>query len=148
MDRVLALESAQHFRPLARFASEAARVLSPEGILCLAIPVAGPRYAKHRLGMLWLTWSSEHHTMSVVRESVASAGLRLLSEERVGHLVYGPMAEYYLKNRYVLRGRIRSGYSGYVESLLHRSILDMRRASERGVIDYVIVKCKKANDSQ
>lgn len=148
MDRVLALESAQHFRPMAGFTAEAARVLGPEGILCLAVPVAGPRYAKHRLGMLWLTWSSEHHTMSTVRESVSSAGLQLLSEERVGGLVYEPMAEYYLKNRVALRRRIRSGYPGYVESLLHRSILDMRRASERGVIDYVIVKCKKANGSR
>ena len=145
MDRVLALESAQHFRPLARFAVEAARVLSPEGILCLAVPVAGPRYAKHRLGMLWLTWSSEHHTMSAVRESIASAGLHLLSEERVGGLVYAPMAEYYLKNRVSLKRRIKSGYPRYVESLLHRSMLDMKRASERGVIDYVIVKCRRVN---
>jgi hypothetical protein len=148
MDRVLALESAQHFRPLAGFTAEAARVLRPEGMLCMAVPVAGPRYAKHRLGLLWLTWSSEHHTMNVVRKSVASAGLHLLSEEMVGGLVYEPMAEYYLTNRTALGRRIRSKYPGYVESLLRRSMLDMRRASERGIIDYVIVKCKKTNGSR
>ena len=143
LDRVLALESAQHFRPLEGFTAEAARVLRPGGILCMAIPIAGPRYQIHKLGLLWLTWSSEHHTIRAVRESVASAGLRILHEEMVGDMVYGPLADYYIGNRDALRRRIISEYPRYVESILYHSILDMKKASEQDVIEYVIAKCAK-----
>lgn len=139
MDRVLALESAQHFRPLSEFTIEAARVLKPDGILCMALPIAGPRYALHRLGLLWLTWSSEHYTLQTIHDSIESAGLQILDESLVGGFVYTPLAEYYIKNRDVLKKRITSAYPRYVETLLYHSMLDMKCASESGIIDYVLV---------
>ena len=39
VDRVLALESAQHFKPLSDFVSESKRVLTTNGLLVMAIPV-------------------------------------------------------------------------------------------------------------
>lgn len=142
VDRVLALESAQHFYPLSAFVSEAARVLKPGGMLCMAIPVAGQRYHAGRLGLLWLTWASEHHHLSTIHGSIESAGLHILHEEMVGSMVYIPMADYYTNNRNVLRERITSTYPSYVESILYHSIRDMRRASMKNVIEYVIVKCQ------
>lgn len=141
MDCVLALESAQHFRPLGRFAAEAARVLGPGGTLCMAVPVAGRNYRATNLGWLWLTWSSEHHRVELVRKSVRSAGFAIAIEDMVGDRVYEPLARYYLENRSDMRRRILSEYPGYVESMLHRSILDMKKASERKVIDYMMIKC-------
>lgn len=143
VDRVLALESAQHFRPLSGFTAEALRVLRPGGILCMAIPVAGPRYRIGRLGLLWFTWSSEHYAARVVRSSIVSSGLQILHEEFVGDMVYGPLADYYLNNRDGIGGRITSKYPRYVESLLYRSMLDMKKAAEKKVIEYMIVKCRK-----
>lgn len=143
MDRVLALESAQHFSPLSAFVSEAARVLKPGGILCMAIPVAGQRYHISRLGLLWLTWTSEHHRISTIHDVIESAGLHIQREEMVGSMVYVPMADYYMNNRDVLQERITSAYPRYVESILYRSVLDMRRAAIQNVIEYVIVKCAK-----
>ncbi len=143
MDRVLALESAQHFRPLSVFTSEAARVLKPGGILCMAIPVVGRQYHISRLGMLWLTWTSEHYNVSTIHEAIKASGLHIQYEEMVGPMVYLPMANYYMNNRDILQERITATYPRYVESILYRSILDMRRASTQDVIEYMIIKCVK-----
>ena len=145
VDRVMALESAQHFRPLSGFTAEAVRVLRPGGILCVAIPVVGPRYRIGSLGLLWFTWSSEHYAAKAVRSSIVSSGLHIMREEFVGDMVYGPLADYYLNNRDSISRRITSKYPRYVESLLHRSMLDMKRAAERKVIEYMIVKCCKTD---
>lgn len=141
VDRVLALESAQHFRPLERFAAESARVLTPGGIMCMAVPVAGTNYHPAKLGSLLLTWSSEHYRPDLVRKSAESAGFSIVFEEMVGDRVYEPLAAYYLENQKDLRARIVSKYPGYVESLLHRSIIDMKKASEQNIIDYLMIKC-------
>ena len=145
VDRVMALESAQHFWPLSGFTVEAVRVLRPGGILCMAIPVVGPRYRIGRLGLLWLTWSSEHYAARAVRSSIVSAGLQVLHEEFVGDMVYRPLADYYLNNRDSISRRITSKYPRYVETLLHRSMQDMKRAAEKKVIEYMIVKCRKTD---
>ena len=143
VDCVMALESAQHFRPLSGFAVEAQRVLRPGGVLCMAVPVVGPKYRIGRLGLLWLTWSSEHYAATTVRHSILSSGLQILHEEFVGDMVYVPLADYYLDNRDSIGRRITSKYPRYVESLLHRSMLDMKGAAEKKVIEYMIVKCRK-----
>lgn len=141
-DRVLALESAQHFRPLGAFTSEAARILRPGGVFCMAIPVAGRNYTASGLGLLWAMWSSEHYTIPHVRKSVHTAGFKVVAEDLVGSRVYGPLAKYYVDHRDELRRRITAAYPGYVESILHRSMIDMQRASRRGMIDYMVVKCR------
>ena len=143
VDLVMALESAHHFRPLSGFTAEAWRVLKPGGILCMAIPIAGHKYRIRKLGLLWITWSSEHYTIQAVRSSIVSSGLHTLHEEMIGDMVYVPLADYYLNNRSSIGRRITSRYPLYVESLLYHSMRDMKRAAEKNVIDYVIVKCEK-----
>jgi len=39
MDRIIALESAQHFKPLLQFIQESRRILEHDGLLVIALPV-------------------------------------------------------------------------------------------------------------
>jgi len=64
-DRVLVLESAQHMKPLGNFLSESKRILKKDGILTLAIPVVTKEKINPivNLGLLAMTWSSEHYSI-------------------------------------------------------------------------------------
>ena len=74
VDRVLALESAQHFKPLSEFLSESKRVLTDSGLLVLAIPVTLNSSSIAKLGILKFTWSSEHYVLEQVRNLVNLTG--------------------------------------------------------------------------
>lgn len=143
-DRIIALESAQHFRPLADFASECRRALVPGGIIVLAVPVTHrPLRGLDkllRLGILSLTWSSEHYSAEHVISALEKSGFKILETRRIGRHVYEPLSSYYLRNRESIRQKIVSQYPAFVESVLFRSILKMRKASEAGLIDYLIIK--------
>lgn len=154
VDRVLALESAQHFRPLAEFMSESYRILADGGKLAVAIPVivkkgAGGRDAgmlcldAARLGLLSLTWSSEHYAEGHVVSTAEDAGFEAESVRRIGHLVYEPLAAYYEENRGRIREKILQSYPPYVEDILHMSIRRMGAVSRRNVIDYVLAVLHK-----
>jgi cyclopropane fatty-acyl-phospholipid synthase-like methyltransferase len=143
-DRIVALESAQHFRPLSEFMRECRRVLTPGGSLILAIPVtARPLYGLAkllRLGILSLTWSSEHYSAQYVRSALAASGFSVSSVNSIGHEVYEPLTDYYLKNRPAIKQRILAKYPAFLEGVLHRSLLKMSRASQAGLIDYLLIK--------
>lgn len=143
-DRIVALESAQHFRPLPEFIRECRRVLSPGGILALAIPVTShPLHGiskLFKLGILSFTWSSEHYSADHVNSALLSNGFRITSVQRIGHEVYEPLTRYYVENRPSIRKRILEYYPAFLESVLHRSLLKMRQASEDGLIDYLLIK--------
>jgi cyclopropane fatty-acyl-phospholipid synthase-like methyltransferase len=143
-DRIIALESAQHFRPLADFASECRRALMPGGIMVLAVPVTDrPLRGLDkllRLGILSLTWSSEHYSAEHVISALEKSGFKILETRRIGRHVYEPLSSYYLRNRESIRQKIVAQYPAFVESVLFRSILKMRKASEAGLIDYLIIK--------
>lgn len=148
VDRVVALESAQHFKPLGLFASECARVLRPGGLLVLAMPVmaarAGPLRSLARLGILSFTWSSEHYDLSHVRSAIEGDGSFEVAEIlHIGRDVYGPLADYYMRNRRGLAGKIAQEYPAVLERILCRSLAKMKEVSDRGTIDYVIVKAAK-----
>ena len=145
LDRVLAFESAQHFRPLSGFLAESSRVLKDGGLLALAIPVTVVRMSIPliRLGVLSVTWSSEHYSEGHVLSSVRDAGFRVGSVERIGPSVYVPLADYYGANRETIRKRILGSYPGYVEKILHRSVKRMKRISQNGTIDYLLVLCER-----
>ena len=66
LDRVIALESAQHFKPIDDFFSESNRVLKDDGILMLAIPTATDDSILSNLGILKFTWSSEHYSQKQI----------------------------------------------------------------------------------
>jgi SAM-dependent methyltransferase len=141
-DRVIALESAQHFRPLAGFVRESRRILKDSGLLVMALPVvaAHVRHAMLRLGILSLTWSSEHYGLDYVKSAIAAGGFEVKDVALVGRQVYEPLADYYIANRPVLRQKILRQYPAFLENVLYRSMLKMRQVSRDGTIDYAVIK--------
>lgn len=147
IDRVIALESAQHFKPLARFIEESWKILKFNGLLVIAIPVTviseDPIKILIKLGILALTWSSQHYRLDYVKSTITKQGFKIIGIDIIGSRVYGPLAEYYFANRKLLRERILTKYPSYVENILYRSMLKMRNASKRRIIDYVVIKARK-----
>ena len=141
VDRVLALESAQHFKPLSEFISESRRVLTGSGLLVMAVPVTTGPASNKKLGILRFTWSSEHYSLDHIRNLVQSNGFAVSEERLIGPSVYVPLADYYLEHRDALRKSILEKYPSYVEKILFRSIQKMKKASEEKIIDYVLLKC-------
>lgn len=140
-DRVLALESAQHFKPLQDFVLESKRILKPSGLFVMAIPVASKHSSFRDLGLLKFTWSSEHYDVDYLKNLILSAGFSISVEKSIGSNVYEPLADYYLENRSKLRTAILKNYPSYVEKILFKSIQKMKKASESKIIDYMLLKC-------
>lgn len=143
VDRVLALESAQHFKPLEDFISESFRILRKDGILAIAIPVVERPTSIITLGVLAMTWSSEHYTIDFVKSVIKQHGFEISFLQRIGTNVYEPLTDYYVKNRESLKDKISKEYPFYVERILFNSLLKMRDASKAKIIDYILVVCKK-----
>ena len=141
VDRVLALESSQHFKPFSDFILESKRILSDSGLLILAIPITLTSSSISKLGILKFTWSSEHYSLDEVKKIIVSEGLVISEEKLIGSSVYDPLADYYVENRAELKKSILKQYSPFVEKVLFRSIQKMKKASQDGVIDYVLLKC-------
>ena len=143
MNRIIALESSQHFKPFSGFVSESKRVLKDNGILVLAIPVMShpTKSELFKLGILSFTWSSEHYHLDELKETIENSGFKITSTDLIGSRVYEPLADYYVKNRKLLRPRILRQYPSYIEKILVRSLLKMKQVSENGTIDYALLKC-------
>ena len=141
VDRVLALESAQHFKPLSDFISESKRILKKSGLFVLAVPVTVDNSSFRKLGLLKFTWSSEHYTVGYLKELIMSCGFSIADERLIGSNVYEPLTDYYLEHREQLRASILENYASYVEKILFKSLQKMKEASEEKVIDYVLLKC-------
>ncbi|EPA04448.1 class I SAM-dependent methyltransferase [Candidatus Nitrosarchaeum limnium] len=141
VDRVLALESSQHFKPLKDFILESKRILKSNGILTLAIPVTMQNASIMKLGILKFTWSSEHYELEFVKKLVGSIGFKINDEKLIGKEVYVPLANYYIKNRDEIKKLILKKYSKFVEQILFTSMLKMKKASEKNTIEYVVLKC-------
>jgi len=146
-DRVIALESAQHFKPLDRFVSECSRILKQDGTLVIAMPVTMRQKARLKelftLGLLSFTWSSEHYGLGRVKSAIAENGFDISEVKLIGKCVYEPLADYYVQNREQLRHMILREYSSFVEGVLYRSLLKMRDVSKKGIIDYIIIEAHK-----
>jgi len=145
VDRVLALESAQHFKPLKNFVSNSYRILKNNGILALAIPVVVEKHILNmiKLGLLSLTWSSEHYDIDYVKSLLKQEGFHNVNFQRIGSNVYEPLSRYYIKNRESLKTKILKQYPSYVEKILFKSIIKMNEASKKNIIDYILVTCQK-----
>lgn len=144
-DRVIALESAQHFKPIQDFISEAKRILRKDGIIILAIPVLS-RPSKmniFKIGILKFTWSSEHYDIETIKKTVQDTGLKISETKLIGSNVYLPLAEYYIQNRQSLRKEILKRYPTYVENILFKSMLKMKQAAADHTIEYMLLKCTK-----
>ncbi|MFZ0183348.1 MAG: class I SAM-dependent methyltransferase [Nitrosotalea sp.] len=144
-DRVIALESAQHFKPIHEFISEANRVLKKGGFIILAIPVLlkPTKMDILKIGILKFTWSSEHYDLETVKKTINDAGLNIMETQLIGSKVYSPLADYYIKNHEFLRTKILKIYPFYVEKILFKSMLKMKEAARDQTIEYALVKCTK-----
>ena len=142
-DRIIALESAQHFKPLTRFIRESRRVLNKDGILVMAIPVTTEESLTSfmKLGILSFTWASEHYGLDNIKSEIARGGFHISELEKIGKNVYEPLTDYYIKNRDALKQKILKEYPSYLENILFKSLLKMKDASQKGIIDYVLIKC-------
>ena len=141
VDRVLALESAQHFKPLSDFIVESKRVLIKSGFLVIAIPITVNDSSIGKLGLLKFTWSSEHYSLDYLKNLITSNGFKIIDEMLIGSDVYDPLADYYVENRKTLSRTILEYYPGYMEKILYKSLLKMKKASQEKIIDYVLLKC-------
>ena len=155
VDRIVALESAQHFKPLSKFLSESKRVLKPGGLIVIALPVIGTKLSYCRsllqfakLGILYFTWASEHYSLEKIKSEITTDGFEIQNIQHIGHHVYEPCAEYYIQNRKVLKKRLktnvfslaRSLYIDFVEKIVHISAMKMKDLSQKEIIDYVLIK--------
>ncbi|HSD04513.1 MAG TPA: methyltransferase domain-containing protein [Nitrosopumilaceae archaeon] len=147
VDRVIALESAQHFKPLKRFIQESKRILKQDGLFVIAIPVSTngtSLLSLFKLGILSLTWSSEHYTLEEIRSTVLQGGFHIKEVQTIGNRVYEPLADYYINNREKLRAKILKEYPSYLENILFKSLLKMKEVSKNKTIDYALIKCNPA----
>jgi len=145
VERVIALESAQHFKPLKNFISESFRILKKDGIMALAIPVMLENHTSPmmKLGTLSMTWSSEHYSIDFVESLIKEIGFENLNLQKIGSNVYEPLANYYFENRDSIKEKLSEHYPSYVEKILFKSLHKMKQASEKKIIDYIFVICQK-----
>jgi cyclopropane fatty-acyl-phospholipid synthase-like methyltransferase len=159
VDTIIALESAQHFKPLTVFLRECRRVLTPNGLLVVAIPVLGRKLSNEstilqlaKLGILYFTWASEHYSLDNIKSAMAAEGFEIQDIERIGHRVYEPCANYYIQNRQILRQRLKtktlphakSLLIEFVELIIYISALKMKDSSQKEIIDYILIKAVPA----
>ncbi len=154
VDRVIAFESAHHFRPIEQFIKESQRTLKRSGFLVLAIPVitnspssSSPRLLSFplsvKLGLLAVTWASEHYNSEQVKSIVKTQGFQIEEIKYIGSNVYAPLARYYVENRKELRSKIIKEYPKALESIIYKSLLKMEKVSQKGVIEYMLLKARK-----
>jgi cyclopropane fatty-acyl-phospholipid synthase-like methyltransferase len=157
VDTLVALESAQHFKPLTAFLRECRRVLTPKGLLVVAIPVLGRKLSNEsiilqlaKLGILYFTWASEHYSLDNIKSAMAIEGFEIQDIEHIGHGVYEPCANYYIQNRQILRQRLKTKTDAksliieFVERIIYISALKMKDSSQKEIIDYVLIKAVPA----
>jgi len=144
VDRVIAFESAQHFKPLIHFIRESKRILESNGLLVVVMPVINNtskfsliRYK--RLGILSLSWASEHYKLDEVKSMMVTEDFRIKDIRHIGSNVYEPLANYYIKHRERLRSLIVKEYPTFIETILFRSLVKMRNLSQNSIIDYVLI---------
>ena len=164
-DRIIALESAQHFKSFLDFIQESHRVLKKTGLIVLAIPViTNPKTnGKSRikifnslrnfkvLGILSLTWASEHYELDQIQSVISQEHFVIEDILRIGKSVYIPLADFYVQDRKEFRRIVLSKNSSFlkkiildiIERMVYRSALKMKQLSLSGNIDYVLIKATK-----
>ena len=149
MERIAAFESAQHFKPMAQFIHESRRILKNSGQLVMAMPVVTydsnlvPFSKSYNLGILAVTWASEHYSVRMLKSLLLKDGFELSNIEYIGGKIYGPLAEFYIQNRDKLRTEITREYPKFLEIILYKSMVKMKLASDRNFIDYVLIRAIK-----
>jgi ubiquinone/menaquinone biosynthesis C-methylase UbiE len=169
LDMIVAFESAQHFQSIDNFLIGSRSILKPGGLIVLAIPVVDLRPLDNggnqnvnfikklklmkELGILYFSWASNHYDINTISKSITKQGYRIEEFQRIGHQVYEPLAEYYVRNRKSIRHRLIQSFATYkqrmyfefVEYMVYRSALKMKVLSMNGMLDYVLIRAKKDN---
>jgi ubiquinone/menaquinone biosynthesis C-methylase UbiE len=145
MDRIVALESHQHFKPLDQFINECKRVLKYNGVLVIATPVktttANGLMGLIKFGILFLMLRSENFVLMNIESSIKKGGFRINEILPIGSHIYEPLADHYLQNRYLLRENLLNRYPRFIEYILYKSLLKTKDAYKKGIIDYALIKC-------
>lgn len=154
-DRVVALESAQHFKSLIQFMQESKRILKHDGLFVAAIPViTTTKPLTHQfmeLGILSLTWASEHYKLTNVKSMIKAAGFKIIDIQHIGSHVYEPLTDYYIQNRKIIKYAILKENHSYFhtvlydvfENIFYKSALKMKEVYQKGIIDYVLIKAHR-----
>jgi cyclopropane fatty-acyl-phospholipid synthase-like methyltransferase len=164
-DRIIALESAQHFTSFLEFIRESHRVLKKTGLIVLAIPVitspkpSGMSRIKilnslrnlRVLGILSLTWASEHYELARIKSVISQEHFVIKDILAIGKSVYIPLTDFYIQDRKEFRRNVLGKQSSFlkritldiVERIVYRSALKMKQLSLSGNIDYVLIKATK-----
>ena len=71
--------------------------------------------------------------------------LNVIEKIGIGPDVFEPLTNYYIKNRKRLKNKILTQYPSFVEYLLFKSLLKMKKASQEKLIDYLLIKCIKSD---
>ena len=168
LDMIVAFESAQHFQSIDKFLEVSRSILKPDGLIVLAIPVVDLKLLEKRdeyqnvnvvkkmklmkkLGILYFSWASHHYDLDTISRSIINHGYHVEEFQRIGHHVYEPLAEYYVRNRKNIRRRLIESLATYkqrmffefVEYMVYRSALKMKDLSRNGMLDYVLIRAKK-----
>jgi ubiquinone/menaquinone biosynthesis C-methylase UbiE len=164
-DRIIALESAQHFKSFLEFIRESHRVLKNTGLIVVAIPViTSPRLNRMSkikalnslrnlrvLGILSLTWASQHYEFEQIKSVISQEHFVIKDILRIGKSVYIPLTDFYIKDRKEFRKNVLGKHSSFLkkialditERIVYRSALKMKQLSLSGDIDYVLIKATK-----
>ena len=164
-DRIIALESAQHFKSFLEFIRESHRVLKNTGLIVLAIPVitspkpSGISRIKilnslrnlRVLGILSLTWASEHYELARINSIISEEHFVIRDIIRIGKSVYIPLTDFYIQDRKEFRRTVLGKHGSFLkkfalditERIVYRSALKMKQLSLSGDIDYVLIKATK-----
>ena len=164
-DRIIALESAQHFKSFLEFIRESHRVLKKTGSIVLAIPVrTSPELGGMSrikilnslrnlkvLGILSITWASEHYELARINSIISQEHFVISDMLRIGKSVYIPLTDFYIQGRNDFRRNILGNHSSFLkkfalditERIVYRSALKMKKLSLSGDIDYVLIKATK-----
>ena len=173
VDRVVALESAQHFKPLLYFIKESKRILKLEGLVIIAVPTINCNNGSSniiirsinnlireftRLRILYFTWASEHYTLQDITSLLTSEDFCIQEIQHIGQSIYRPLTDYYIQNRKMLKQLIKKNICSrssssrsfiqlivfeVTEYIIYESALRMKYLSEKGLIDYVLIKAVK-----
>jgi hypothetical protein len=100
------------------------------------------------LGILSLTWASEHYKLTNIKSMIKAAGFKIIEIQHIGSHVFEPLSDYYIQNRKIIKYVILKESSSYfsnilydvLESIFYKSALKMKELYQKGIIDYVLIK--------
>lgn len=104
-----------------------------------------------KLGILSLNWASEHYELESVKSLISTLGFEIINIQHIGSHVYEPLADYYAQNRKIIKDIILKERTSrhlqnilykVIEKVVYNSALRMKEASQKGFIDYVLIKAK------